>query len=144
MSFRIFVVPVNFLIRSVRFQTICNEVIIWYTPEAHTWFPTLTFIALITKVPWIEGWFIMALTLSLLIKQFFSWVWSSTVTAPWLSKICPLIISYWIVQIQIINFNSYINNYFLSKNPPLSSILLGGLISKKSIFHLAVNFLRKC
>ena len=39
----------------------------------------------------------------LLCLNFLGWVWTSTVTAPWLSKIWYLVISYGIVQIQIIN-----------------------------------------
>ena len=98
-NFRIFCVPVNFLIQSVRFQNICNKIILLSTSEAHIWFLAVTFSTLIIRVPWIEGWFIMALILYFLIKEFFSCVWTSTVTAPWLRKNSSLWISYWIVQI---------------------------------------------
>ena len=97
--FSIFHVPVNFLIRSVRFRNICNEMILWYTSEARIWFPTVKFITLIIRVAWIKGWFLFLL----LLKEFLSWVWNYKVTSPWLIKICSLRISYRIVQIQIIN-----------------------------------------
>ena len=88
MSFRLFRVPVNFLILSVRFWNFFR----WNDPpmhisEVHIWFLTVTFITLIIRVPWIRGWFLMALSLSILLKEFLSWVWTSTVTSPWLRKI---------------------------------------------------------
>ena len=102
-SFRLFCVPLNFIIQSVRFQTICNEMILQYTSEVRIWFPAVTFITLIIRLVWIVGWFLIDLFLSMFLKTFLSWVWNYTVTSPWLSKTCSLVISYWIVQIQTIN-----------------------------------------
>ena len=57
------------------------------------------------RVAWIEGWtgFFMSIIISLLLKSFFSWVWSSIITAPWLRKKFSLCSFYWIVQTQVIN-----------------------------------------
>ena len=84
--FRILCVPANFLIRSFRFWKIWNQVILWSASEAHIWFTTVMFIALIIRVAWIEGWFLIDLLLSLLLKLFLSWVWTSTATEPWSRK----------------------------------------------------------
>ena len=86
-SFRILCVQVNFLIQSFWFQNSCNEVILWSTSEACTWFPTITFITIIVRVPWIKGWFLIELFLSLLIKEFLSWVWTSVGPAEVLEKL---------------------------------------------------------
>ena len=102
-SFRIFCFPVNFLIRSVRFWKICDEIILWSTIKARICFPTITLITLIIGVVCIKWWFLIAILIFLLLKEFFSWMWNSTVTAPWLRKMCSLIIYDWIVQIQIID-----------------------------------------
>ena len=103
-GFRIFRVPVKFLIQIIRFRTIFDEIILQSTSEARIWFPTITFITLIIGVAWIKGWFLMAFSLYLLLKVFLSWAWTSKVTEPWLSKIFSLIIFYRIFQIQTINF----------------------------------------
>ena len=75
-------------------------------PLIHIWntylFLTFTFIMFIIGVACIKGWLFKEL-FSLLLKAILSWMWTSTLTAPWLRKIWSLIISYWIVQIQIIN-----------------------------------------
>ena len=84
--FMLFCVPVNLLIRSVRFRWICDEIILWFVYESRIWFPTVTLSTLIIRVAWIEWWFLMALFLSLFLVSFFSWIWTSTVTAPWLRK----------------------------------------------------------
>ena len=86
-SFRIFHVPVNLLIGSVWFRKICNEVTLQSTSEARIWFPTVIFSRLIIIVALIEGWFLIALILSLVVKSFFSCLWPSTVTAPPLRNI---------------------------------------------------------
>ena len=83
-SFKIFRVPVNFLIWCVRFRKICNEMILWSTSEAHIWFLTVAFITLTIILVWIKSWFLIALYLLLLLKSFTNWEWTSTVTAPWL------------------------------------------------------------
>ena len=81
-SFRLFCIPVDFFIRSVRFGKICDEIILRSTSEASIWFLTVMFITtLIIRVAWIEGWFLISLILSPLLKSFLSWVWTSTVTA---------------------------------------------------------------
>ena len=82
--FRLFFFPVNFFIRSVHFQTICDEMILRSISEARIWFPTVTFVTLITRVTWIEEWFLIDIFISLLLKAFLGWAWSSTMTAPWL------------------------------------------------------------
>ena len=87
-SFRIFHVPVNFLIRSVRFQKILNKMILWSTSEALIWILTVIFITLIIRFPWIKAWFLLDFLLSLLFKAFLSWIWASTVIAHWLRKCC--------------------------------------------------------
>ena len=120
-SFRLFRVPVNFLIQSVRFWKICNKMILWYTSEIRIWFPTVTFIMLIIGDPWIKGWFLIAFFFSLYLKEFLSWVWASTVTVPWLRKFCSLIIPYWIFQIQIIDLQYRYRKLFLFNN--FSSLL---------------------
>ena len=102
-SFRNTRVPVNFLIQSVRFRKICNEMILRSTSEARIWFPTLTLSMFIIRVKWIEVWFIMSLILFMFLKAVSSCVWTSSVTAPWLSKNFSLNMSYRIVQIKIIN-----------------------------------------
>ena len=93
-SFSILRIPENFLICSVRFREICNEMILLSTSEAHIWFPTITFITIIIIVSRIGGWFIIAFFLFLFLKKFLSWAQTYTMTAPWLSKIWYLIISY--------------------------------------------------
>ena len=92
-SLRILSVPVNFLIWSVQFLTICNEMILRYTFEACICFLPITFITLIIRVARIEGWFLIAFLLSLLLNSFLSWVWISILTAPWLRKIISFIFS---------------------------------------------------
>ena len=52
-SFRLFRVPVNFFIRSVRFLTICDEIILQSTSEVSIWFLTIMFSILIIRVAWI-------------------------------------------------------------------------------------------
>ena len=66
-------------------------------------FLTITFSTIIIRVALIEWWFIIALSIFLFLIAFFSWVWTSTVNANWLRKICCLNISYWIVQIERTN-----------------------------------------
>ena len=102
-NFRICRVPVNFLIQSVRFWNICDEMILQYTSEARIWILAILFITLIIRVASIEEWFHIALLLSLLRKVFLGWVWTSTVTATWLRKLLSLVISYWIINIEMIN-----------------------------------------
>ena len=85
-SFRLFRVPVNFIFWSVRFRKSFNEMILWSTSEARIWFLTITLITLIVRFPCIKGWFLIAFLLFLFSKAFFSWVYTSTVNAPWLSK----------------------------------------------------------
>ena len=138
-KFWLFCVLANFLIQSVRFWTIYDEMIIQSTTKARIWFPTVTFSTLIIRVAWIEGWFLMALILSMLINAF-----SVGCEPPqWLhldrEKELSLCIFYLIVQIQIINFKSDVDNDFWSMIFLLSSIFLGGLLSEHSIFHLAGN-----
>ena len=70
MSFRHFRVPVNFLFRSVQFQTICDEVILRYTSEGCICFLTVTFIILIIRITWIEGWFLLPLSFVCCIRNF--------------------------------------------------------------------------
>ena len=103
-SFRFFRVPVNFLIKIVWFQNMCDEIILRSTFEARIWFPNITCIVLIVRVFYIKGWFLIVFFLSLSLKSFLTWLWTSTVTAHWLKNIFSLIISYWNFQIQIINF----------------------------------------
>ena len=86
-SFRLFRVPVNCIIRIFWFRIIFNKMILWSTSEASIWFPTVMFITFIIKVLWIKGWFLIDILLSLLLKAFLGWFWTSTVTAPWLRKI---------------------------------------------------------
>ena len=76
---------------------------------------TVTFIALIIIVAYIRGWFIIDFFISLFLKEVLNWVWTFAVTSPWFSNIGSLIISYWIVQIQIIFVlivNLHIWNYY--------------------------------
>ena len=98
--FKLFGIPVNFLIWSVRFLKVCNEIILQSTSEVCIRSLTITLITLIIKVAWIEGWFLIALLFSLFLKEFLGWVWTFTVTAHLLSKIFSLTIYYWIAQIQ--------------------------------------------
>ena len=100
---RLFYVPVNLFIRSVQYLTICNKIILRSTSEAHIWFPLVAFILIIIRVAWIGGLFLIAFLLSLLLKSFLGWVWTSTVTALWLSKMFSIFISYLIFKIQIID-----------------------------------------
>ena len=83
-------VLVNFIIQSVRFWKISNEIILQSTSEARIMFPDDMFSTLIIRIELIIGWFIMSLILSLLLKAFFSCVWISTVTTPWLIKMLSL------------------------------------------------------
>ena len=101
-NFRLFSVAVNFRFTSVRFQKICNEMILRHTSEAHILFLIHMYIMLIIRVPWIKRWFLVAFFLSILLKTKFIPVWTSTVTVPLLKK-KNLIIYYWIFQIQIAN-----------------------------------------
>ena len=87
--FSIICVLVNFLIQSVRFLTICNYMIL--RSEVHMCFLTVTFVMIIIRVVWIEGWFLMVLIRSLFLKEYFDWLWTSTVNALWFIKICYLI-----------------------------------------------------
>ena len=82
MSFGVFCVPVNFLIQSVHSRKMCDEMILRSISEARIWFLSVTFSMLIIRVVWIEGWFLVALSLSLFLKSFHSWVWTSTVMEP--------------------------------------------------------------
>ena len=101
-SFRLLCVSMNFLVWIFWFQKISNEVILWSTSEEHICFMIVTSITLIIWVAWISGLFLTTLILYLIVKVFFSLGQSSTVTAPWLIKSCPLCFSYWILQIQFI------------------------------------------
>ena len=102
-SFRLFYDIVNFILRSVRYQTICNEVILQSTSETRICFSKVIFSTLIIIVSLIEGWFIFTLILSLFLKVFFGWVSSSTVIEPWLSMVWSFCSSYWIFRIYVIN-----------------------------------------
>ena len=102
-SFRLLRDPVNFIIWSVRFRKICDEMILRSISEACIWFLTVKFIRLIIRFAWIKGWFILAHLLFLFLKVFIRWLWTYIVTALWLRQIFSLIISYLIGQIQIIN-----------------------------------------
>ena len=53
-----------FLIWSVRFRTIYDEIIIQSTSNAHIYFLTIMFNSLNIRVPWIEGWFLIATIIS--------------------------------------------------------------------------------
>ena len=70
----IFRVAMEFIIQSVCFWKIYDEIILQYTSEACIWFLTATFIMIIIRVAWVEGWFIISLFLSRLLKSFLSWV----------------------------------------------------------------------
>ena len=116
LSFSLLHVSVYFLIRSVQFRKICDEMILRYTSEARIWFPPIAFIKIFIVVTLIEGNFFIALSLYLFIEAFLSWALSFTVTAPWLSRICSLVICHWIFQIQIINFQvTYRYLFFINK-----------------------------
>ena len=71
---------------SVRFWKKIDEIILQSISESRIWFPEITSSVLIIKVSLIEGWFLIDLIFSVLLKTIFSWVGYSTVTAPWLSK----------------------------------------------------------
>ena len=101
-GFKAFRVPVNSLIRSVQFCTICNEMIFQSTSEARILFSTVKFSAIIIIVLWIEGLFLISVIFSLLFKSFLSWVWTSKLTSPWFRKEISLCISYLVVIIQVI------------------------------------------
>ena len=53
-EFKDFCVPVNFIIGSVWFRKICDEMILRSTSEARIWFLTVTLITLIIRVAWIN------------------------------------------------------------------------------------------
>ena len=101
-SFRLFCVPVNFIFRSVLFKKICDEMILQSTSESSIWVLTIVFSTLFIIFQLMEGWFLIALLLYLLIYRL-SWMWNSTATTPWLSKNISFYISYLIFQIQVIN-----------------------------------------
>ena len=86
--FRPFCVPVKFIFRIFQFRTIIDEVILRSTSGVRIWRTTFTFSTLIFRVVWIKWWteFLVALILSMFIKSFFSLLWSSTMTPPWLIK----------------------------------------------------------
>ena len=64
-----FCATVVFLSNFFCFQKICDKMILLSTSEYCIWFPNVTVSTLIIRVAWIEGWFIMALIPSLLIKN---------------------------------------------------------------------------
>ena len=74
---------------SQHFWTIFNEMILSSTSDARIWFQNVTFVALIIIVVQIKGWFRMALFFPLLLKSFLGWMWTSTVTSPWLINFAP-------------------------------------------------------
>ena len=86
-------------------QTIWNPVMLLSTSEARILILIVKFSTFIFSVAWIERWigFIFALSFSILPKTLFSLVWSSTITAPWVRKVCYFCSSYWNIKIQIIN-----------------------------------------
>ena len=119
-NFWIFRVPVNSLLLVTCFCDICNSVILRPPYKACIWILAVTLSTFIFGVRWNEIWteFIIALSFSLLLKILFSWVWSSTVNVLWVSKIFSFYSSYWMIQIQVINFKAdkdsfLIQNYYL-------------------------------
>ena len=85
-SFRLFRVQMNYVIRSVQFRKFWNEMILRSTSEARIWFLTITLITLIIRVEFIKSRFLIDFFLFILLKALLSWVWISTVTAPWSRK----------------------------------------------------------
>ena len=97
---------------------------------------------LLLELHGLKGSFLIDTSLYLLLKAFLSWVWNYTVNSPWLRKICYIIISYWIVQNHIINFESDIDNDFDKWIFILFSIIIGGLLSEQSNVQLDGNCTR--
>ena len=131
-SFSHFCVPMNLLIQSVRFPTICNEMIFQSTSEACILFLDVRFSTINIVVVWVKGLFIMGYPFSV-DYYYFSWVWSSTVTAPWSRK--ANLSHYFLLNYTSSNdqFASQIRvTIFISKKF-LSLVFVGGLISETSI-----------
>ena len=71
-SFRIFHVPLKFLIQSIQFRKICDEMILRSTSETIIWFPNVAFVTLVIVVSFIGGYLLIALILSIFLKSFLS------------------------------------------------------------------------
>ena len=136
----VFRVSVNFLIRSVRFRKICNQMILQSTSEAHIWFPTITFITFIIRVVWIKGWLLTAFFFQCCLNNF-----SVRCEPPqWLyldrKKYLSLSLTK-LSKLKVSICKSDIDNDFDQWIFLLSLVLLNGLLSEQSIFHTAGNCL---
>ena len=101
----IFGVHVKFIFWIFKLRTIYNLVILRSTSEEHIWPPAVTFSMLIFELREFKDELNFLCTASFLccLNHFLSWLWYFAMNAPWLRKKFFLCISYWIIQIQVIN-----------------------------------------
>ena len=97
----IFCITVNSLLRIFRFWKICDPGILWSASEARIWISIVTFSTFILRLYELKGGLNLLFPFPFFfsIKTLVSLVWSYTMTATWVNKVCSFCSSYLIIQI---------------------------------------------